>query len=125
MHSTQRKEKEMKNYIFKTTVTMKDYNNKFWWIDAGIVRDIHMSAENMREALEQYRETVAEKNYIEISNTAIKNKSAMYQDTADGEAVQVGYVITGKTEFQRDYGKCVNQYIDLWVTVLTTITTEF
>jgi len=115
----------MKNYIFKTTVTMKDYNNKFWWIDAGIVRDIHISAENMREALEQYRETVAEKNYIEISNTAIKNKSAMYQDTADGEAVQVGYVITGKTEFQRDYGKCVNQYIDLWVTVLTIITTEF
>ena len=23
----------MKKYIFKTNVTMKDYNNKKWWID--------------------------------------------------------------------------------------------
>ena len=115
----------MKNYICKTTATTKEYNKKSWWIDSGIVRDIHIAAENIREALEQYRETVAEKNYIEISNTAIKNKSAMYRDTADGEAVQIGYVITGKTEFQRDSGEGVNQYIDLWVTVLTVIDTDF
>lgn len=34
----------MKNYIFKTMATMKEYNNKSWWIDSGIVRDIHIAA---------------------------------------------------------------------------------
>ena len=115
----------MIDYIFKTTATMKEYNNRSWCIDSGIVRDIYIAAENIQEALAQYRKTVAEKSYIEISNTAIKNKSAMYRDTAGGEAVQIGYVITGKTEFQRDSGEWVNQYIELWVTVLTTVTTEF
>lgn len=115
----------MKNYIFKTTATMKEYNNKNWWIDSGIVRDIHIAAENIREALTQYRETVVIKSYIEISDRAIKNKSPMYRDTADGEAVQVGWVITGKTEFQRDSGEWVSQYIDLWVEVLTIVDTDF
>ena len=115
----------MKNYIFKTTATMKEYNSKKWWIDSGIVRNIHITAENIREALKQYRETVAEKYYIGISDTAMKNKSPMYQDAANGEAVQAGYVITGKTEFQKDSGEWNNQYIDLWVTVLTITETEF
>ena len=25
------------NYIFKTTTTMKEYNNKKWWIDGDII----------------------------------------------------------------------------------------
>lgn len=28
------------NYIFKTTATMKEYNNKKWYIDGGIVSDM-------------------------------------------------------------------------------------
>ena len=27
------------NYIFKTTATMKEYNNKKWYIDGGIVSE--------------------------------------------------------------------------------------
>ena len=34
----------MSKYIFKTTATMKEYNNSKWWIDSGIVRDITIQA---------------------------------------------------------------------------------
>ena len=116
----------MKEFIFKTTATMKEYNNKKWWIDSGIVREIRITAENVREALKQYREIVSEKFYIEISDNAIKCKSPMYIDTASGECKQVGYVITGKTDFEdRDNYKWSSQYIDLWVTILTITDTEF
>ena len=116
----------MKNYIFKTTATMKEYNCKKWWIDSGIVGEIRIVAENVREALEKYRAIVEEKHYITISNNAIKNKSEMYVDTANGECKQVGYVITGKTEFQdgENY-KWSTQFIDLWVSVLTVVETDF
>ena len=30
----------MNNYIFKTTTTMKEYNNKKWWVDSDIVPEI-------------------------------------------------------------------------------------
>ena len=44
----------------------------------------------------------------------------------DGSAKQVGYVITGKTEFDKgDYTGCGMQYIDLWVTILTVVDTVF
>lgn len=116
----------MNRYIFKTVATMKEYNNKKWWIDSGIVREISVNADNVKQALEKYREIVADKYYIEISNNAIKNKSAMYVDTVAGDVLQVGYVITGKTEFEdRNNYKWSTQYIDLWVTVLTVVNTEF
>lgn len=114
----------MKNYIFKTTATMKEYNNQKWWIDSGIVRDITIHAATIPEALEQYREQVKEKYYIEISKNALKTKNNMYVDE-NGVAVQVGYVITGKTELQDDFYRWNAQYIDLWVTILTIIDTEF
>lgn len=115
----------MKNYIFKTTATMKPYNNKKWWIDSDIVGEIRIAAENVREALEKYRAIIEEKHYITISNNAIKNKSEMYVDTVTGETKQVGYVITGKTEFQDNFYRWSEQYIDLWVTILTITETEF
>ena len=49
----------------------------------------------------------------------------MYVDTASEEIRQCGYVITGKTDFETDYGKWVEQYIDLWVNILTVVDTEF
>lgn len=55
----------MKKYIFKTTATMKPYNNKNWWIDGGIIPVKHIEAETVKDAL------------------------------------QVGYVITGKQNFKR------------------------
>lgn len=115
----------MKEYLFKTTATMKEYNNKKWWIDSNIVRDKYINAENLNEALEKYRNLVEEKDYITISNNAIKNKNPMYVDTTDGNAKQVGYVITAKAEFQDDNYNWSTQYIDLWVSILTIEETEF
>ena len=116
----------MKNYIFKTTATMKPHNRKNWWIDAGIIQEIRIAAETVKEALKQYQEDVKEKHYIEISDNALKTKSAMYVDDADGNAKQVGYVITAKTEFEdRSAYKWSTQYIDLWVTIITTTETDF
>lgn len=114
------------NYIFKTTATMKEYNNKKWYIDGGIVSDMRIEADSVENALEIYRERVKEKHYITISKNAIKNKSEMFVDLSSGGAKQVGYVITGKTEFDKgDYTGYSTQYIDLWVTILTVVDTVF
>lgn len=114
------------NYIFKTTATMKEYNNKKWYIDGGIVSDMRINADSVENALEIYRKQVEEKHYINISKNAIKNKSEMFADLSDGSVKQVGYVITGKTEFDRgDYSGYSTQYIDLWVTILTVVDTVF
>ena len=114
------------NYIFKTTATMKEYNNKKWYIDGGIVSDMRINADSVENALEIYRERVEEMHYISISQNAIKNKSEMFVDLLDGSAKQVGYDITGKTEFDRgDYSGYSTQYIDLWVTILTVVDTVF
>ena len=115
------------NYIFKTTATMKEYNNKKWYIDGGIVSDMRINADSVENALEIYRERVEEKHYINISKNAIKNKSEMFVDLSNGGGVkQVGYVITGKTEFDRgDYTGYSTQYIDLWITILTVVDTVF
>lgn len=72
------------NYIFKTTATMKEYNNKKWWIDGDIISDMRINADSVENALEIYRERVEEKHYINISKNAIKNKSEMFVDTPDG-----------------------------------------
>ena len=77
------------NYIFKTTATMKEYNNKKWYIDGGIVSDMRINADSVENALEIYRERVEEKHYITISKNAIKNKSEMFVDLSDGGAKQV------------------------------------
>jgi hypothetical protein len=105
---------------------MKEYNNKKWYIDGGIVSDMRINADSVENALEIYRERVKEKHYISISKNAIKNKSEMFADLSDGSVKQVGYVITGKTEFDRgDYSGYSTQYIDLWITVLTVVDTVF
>lgn len=114
------------NYIFKTTATMKEYNNKKWYIDGGIISDMRINADSVENALEIYRERVEEEQYITISKNAIKNKSEMFVDLPDGGVKQVGYVITGKTEFDKgDYTGYSTQYIDLWVTILTVVDTVF
>ena len=114
------------NYIFETTATMKEYNNKKWWIDAGIISDMRITADSVENALEIYREQVEEKHYINISRNSMKNKSEMFVDLPDGSPKQVGYVITGKTEFEKgDYTGYSTQYIDLWVTILTVVDTVF
>ena len=116
----------MSKFIFKTTATMKEYNNKKWWIDSEIVREIQVEAENVKQALKKYQDIVMHRDYIEISENALRCKNPMYVDTLTGETKQVGFVITGKTEFEdRENYRWRAQYIDLWVTVLTVINTEF
>lgn len=104
-------------YQFETTATMKPHNKKKWWIDSGIIRKITVEADSLAQALKQYRKTVYERDYIEISKNALKNKAPMYRDDKEGFSYQCGYVITAKTDFNNDYRGWVTQYIDLWVTV--------
>lgn len=40
------------NYIFKTTATMKEYNNKKWWIDGDIISDMRINADSVENAPE-------------------------------------------------------------------------
>ena len=113
-------------YRFETTATMKEYNNKKWWIDSDIVRPVIIEADNLKTALQIWRDKVQERDYIKISNNALKSRSPMYIDGKNGEPVQVGFVITGKTEFDKgNYSGYTTQYIDLWVEILTIVDTVF
>ena len=104
-------------YLFNTTTTMKPYNNKNWWIDGGIITPKTIEAETITEALKKYQKNVLEKHYISISDNAIKQKQPIYIDTVN-EAIQTGFVITGKTEFEdRENYKWSTQYIDLWIDI--------
>ena len=62
----------MNIYRFETTATMKEYNRRKYWIDAGIVRPVKVQAENVKAALQLYRERVESRDYIQISDRAIK-----------------------------------------------------
>lgn len=114
----------MTTYIFKTNVTMKEYNRGKWWIDNDIIKDFRVDAENLKEALKLYVNHAAD-SYITITKNALKNKSAMYIDTNAG-TIQTGYVITGATDFEKEnYSGWSKQYIDLWVEVLEVTTPDF
>lgn len=116
----------MNSYIFKTSCTMKPYNNKNWWIDSNIVTEKKVFAETIKDAIEIYRNMVENDHYILISNNAIKHREIMYRDTKDGEARQVGYIFTGKTNFQDDENhRWSTQDIDLWVEILLVTVPNF
>ncbi len=74
----------MKNYRFRTTATMKEYNRQKWWISSDIIRPMVISAESVKEALSAYRERVEEESTIKISDSALKRKNAMYCERKDG-----------------------------------------
>ena len=103
-------------YTFDTTTTMKPYNRDKWWICGDIIRRKTIEAKNLSEALKKYQDEVTNKDYITISDTALKRKNPMFVDTAEGSK-QVGYVITGQTDFDNNGRGWVKQYIDLWVTI--------
>ena len=116
----------MNKYLFQTTTTMREYNKEKWWIDPNIIKDKYINAENLNEALKKYKDLV-EKEYITISDNAIKNKTPMYVDTKDRKSKQIGYVLIGKTDFQSDDQgtNWISQYIELWVEILTITETNF
>lgn len=114
----------MNNYIFKTNATMKEHNQKNWWIDSRVIPEIHIKSDNIVNALKEYQNIVTNDYYITISDNALKNKRGMYRDTVNGSK-QVGFVLTASTDFQKDNYSYSKQYIDLWVEVLTLVDTIF
>lgn len=112
-------------FIFKTSATMKDYNRDKWWIDHAIIGEKIIIADSTAEALDKYIKSVERDDYTTITKNAIKKKEAMYIDNESGEAEQCGYVITASQDFQDDDGKMSKQYIDLWITILTVVSTKF
>lgn len=115
----------MKTYIFRTTTTMKEYNAKHWRIDGKIITEKVIAAENLPAALEEYRAQVENDHYITISRNALKEKQPMYVDLKTGGEKQVGYVITGRAEFETQNYKWCKQYVDLWVEIVTVTDTDF
>lgn len=106
----------MINYMFDTSVTMKEYNRKKWWIDSKIISPTIIQAENLKAALQKFV-AYCDKMCITISNNALKNKNPMYIDLKSGDVKQIGYVITGQYDFQDNYYKWSKQYINLWVRI--------
>ena len=115
----------MNRYMFNTSATMKESDRGKWWIDKNIVPVIYVSAGNTKQALEHFAAIVDKEHYISISDNAKRNKQPMYIDTKDGEAKQIGYVITGKTSFDNDRGQWIDKYIDLWVDISVIGTPDF
>lgn len=107
----------MNKYMFRTTATMKPHNRRNWYIDPEIIRTKYIEAENLRDALTLYADDVTEHEYITISANAMRTKSPMYVDGSDGTPRQVGYVLTARTEFQRENGTYCVQPIELWISI--------
>lgn len=106
----------MNRYMFRTTATMKEYNRRQWYINPDVIPTKYIDESNLSEALDQYAWSVSTNEYIDISKNALRNKQPMFIDMPEGPR-QVGYVITGKTEMQRDDGSWTTQYIDLWISI--------
>lgn len=106
-------------YQFNTIPAMKHYNAKKWWIDRDYIKTIIIDAENVNVALQCYREKLNNDYCIEISNNAMKRKSAMYRNSIDGQPIQTGYVITSKTLFESrsDNIPAHYEYIELWIDI--------
>ena len=115
----------MKTYLLNTSATMKENDHGKWWIDRDIIGAKYINAENVNDALQKYADTVKEKHYVSISENALKNKNAMFVDSKDGSAKQIGYVITGKTSFDNDRGRWIDKYIDLWIDISIIDTPDF
>ena len=107
----------MKTYLFTTITTVKPIDKGKWWIDRDLISNIYIQSNNLDEALKEYQQKTEEDYGVTISNNALKNKSPMFIDDENGDPVQIGYVITGKTPFHDNKGKWIDKYIDLWVEI--------
>lgn len=105
-------------YRLDTTATLKERDHGRWWIDKNIVKPVVVTASSITDALKQYRDVVNKQYYVSISDNALKAKRGMYIDLAGGGSDQIGYVITGATDFDTDNGKCVKRYVDLWISIV-------
>lgn len=111
-------------FIFKTTTSMKPYNYKKFFVDKNLVDEMTISAGSVTQALKIFYDKICDEGCVSISKNALKNKKKMCIDTKNGPK-QIGYVITGKTVFRNINGKWTDQFIDLWIEVLTISDTKF
>lgn len=102
--------------MFKTDTVMKPYNRNRWWIDQNIIPEFITMNDSLKEAVKAYVEHVNKRTSVNISNNAIKTKAPAFKDLETGDPLQVGYVITGSSEFDNG-NNYVKQYLDLWVTI--------
>lgn len=116
----------MKTYLFRTSATIKPIDEKKWWIDRDIVPNTYINAENTKEALEEYIKRLEDEHYIYVSKNALKTKEAMYVDDREsGHPMQIGYVMTAKTNFDNNGFNWVEKYIDLWIEISIITIPEF
>lgn len=108
----------MNRYILTTTATVKPCDYKKWWMDGDIIKTKYITANTPQEALKIYAEEENKGYTVEISKNALKTKQPMYIEDSEGNTTQIGYVITGKTPFDKgDYSGYVDKYIDLWIEI--------
>ena len=104
-------------YLFKTSLTMKDYNDKKYWIDGDYIRDLKITSDDVKSAIRKYRDIIADGYGVTISDNAIRNKGEMFIDTENGSE-PAGFVFTGKTSFDKgDYTGWTEQFINVWTTI--------
>lgn len=104
-------------YVFKTKVSMKPVDREKWYIDPNFIKLQEIEGDNVKDALNKYVEVISDNPYYcFVSKTALRRKNKMYIDTKDG-AKQIGYVITAKTSFEKNYYNWIDKYIDLWVEI--------
>ena len=102
-------------YLFKTQTTT---NNDKFWIDSDIIKEKIINAENIKQAIKFYVESINKSGDIKLAESAIKNKRKMYRDFKEEKTKQVGYIFTGKTY-------CIDEYsyglIPFYVSLLVEI----
>lgn len=104
----------MKRFQFKTDTRMKYYNRDKYWVMGDYVRDKVISAGSLDVALNEFADHINESYGVDVSKSALKNKSAMY----DKNDEQIGYVITGSMLFcDETRGGYSKQFIELWVQI--------
>ena len=107
----------MKTYLFKTNTYVKPMDSGKWWIDHKLVSNVYIRANRLYEALKEYQKRIEDDYGITISDHAIKNKEPIFRDDENGNPIQVGYIITGKTLFDNGGRGWVDKYIDLWIEI--------
>ena len=101
-------------YFVRTQTTVKERDRGKGGMDNDLICPKAIEADGLPQLLEIYRQEVSD--VVDISDNALKNKSAMYVDLPNGEYKQVGYVITGKMYFEdRDINYSKEHYINVWI----------
>lgn len=101
----------MSEYVFKTSLYMKEYNCNKYFIMVDYVRNITIKAQNVNEALNEYYNKLENDYSITISKNARNHKEPIYNINDE----QIGYSFTGKTGFEdRHYNMLyTEQYIEV------------